>query len=66
MDTEMRAQQLGALAAKITESLSSKPDPEVAALGTKICRNSANKMLKELKMKRFPDSFSKETRDSTK
>ncbi|KAJ8920176.1 hypothetical protein NQ315_011837 [Exocentrus adspersus] len=65
MDTGLRARQMGSLAAKITEAYASKPDPSISALATKVCKKSAEVMLKRLKKNRFPGSFWEETKEST-
>ncbi|KAJ8920177.1 hypothetical protein NQ315_011838 [Exocentrus adspersus] len=64
IDTGTRALSLGALATKITEVHKDKPDPEIAAVGTRICKNSGEKVLDYMKTKRFPDSFSEEFRNN--
>lgn len=66
LTTETQARQLAALAAKITGAFSSKADPDIAARGTKICKKSADTLLKSLKKKNFPGSYSNEAKDNVK
>lgn len=66
LTTEAQARQLSALAAKITGAYDSKADPDIAARGTELCKKSADTMLKSLKKKKFPHSYSDEAKENIK
>ncbi|KAJ8952129.1 hypothetical protein NQ318_018465 [Aromia moschata] len=66
LDNADRARQVSAIAEKIVDRHISKPDPDIAALGTSLCKESAKVDERRLKLERFPQSFSEEVRDSTK
>lgn len=62
--TTEKIKQKVSIVTKLVKNYEDNPDPDIAKIGTEICKNSAAESLNFLKKERFPHNFKSDVMDN--
>lgn len=63
--TPEKIKQKAVIVKKLVNKYVEKPDPDIAKIGTEICKNSAAESLNFLKKERFPHNFKSDVMENS-